>query len=212
MDENEISFCTTALSRPDIIDQTYKSFTKNIKNLDLSSCILYINIDPIPNDEKLQQETLEVAKKYFNNVIHRIPNEPNFTVAINYCWESAETPYIFHLEDDWVLTKEIDINEVMRFFGNSNKLEVIFRAYSYKYTKLVLSPSIWKYDLYKIFAGNLKTSLNPEVQLRDKRFADFFNQDSIVAIGNKPIIKDIGREWLFSKNLKKPVKNKFVRY
>lgn len=209
---NMISFTTTALSRPDIINQTYESFSKNIKNIDLSKCVLYINIDPIPNDEGLQKETIEVAKKYFGNVIYRVPKEPNFTLAVNYCWCSAYTPYIFHIEDDWLLTTEIDMNEVSILFQKDNVLEIILRAYPYKYDKLALSPSIWKYELYKVFAGRLKVDINPEVQLRDCRFSKYFNQDSIITLGTKPIVKDIGRLWLSNRGLVKPMKSNFVRY
>ena len=209
---NQIAFTTTALNRPDVIDKTYESFSKNIKNLDLSMCTLYINIDPIPNDKLLCGEVLEVARKYFGNVVYRTPDKPNFTSAVNYCWDSVCTPYIFHIEDDWLLITEIDMNEIGALLSNDTILEVVLRAYQYKYHKLVLSPSIWKYELYKVFAGQLKTDINPEVQLRDERFSKYFNTNSIVVLGTKPIVKDIGRKWLSDKNLIKPVKGKFVKY
>lgn len=207
---NKISFTTTALVRPKIIEQTYASFSKNIVGLDLSRCILYINIDPVPNDVD-PTSVVKVAKRFFGDVYVRIPTEPNFSSAINWCWESANTPYIFHLEDDWVLNKEININKIIKLF-DSNALEIVLRAYDYKYIKLVLSPAIWKYELYKAFAGKLDININPEIQLRNERFKEFFNENNIITFGKRLIVKDIGREWLVGRNLKKPIKKEFVRY
>ena len=204
---NKLSFTTTALSRPEILDKTYKSFLNNIKGENISKCTLYINIDPVPNN-KLQQDTLIVAKKYFKNIIYRMPEQPNFSDAINWCWSNAKTPYIFHLEDDWLLLKEIDINNIFSLFNKTKALEVILRAYNTKYNKLALSPSIWKSSLYKIFAGKLDININPEVQLRDKKFAHAFTKNNIIVEGRNVIVKDIGRNWLKNKGLKKPIKNK----
>jgi len=208
---NKMAFTTTALSRPEILEQTYKSFFTNIEGINISKCILYINIDPVPNS-KLQQNTLAVAKKYFNNVIYRLPKQPNFTDAVNWCWSSAETPYIFQLEDDWVLLEKININNIFNLFDKTGALEVILRAYTTRYTKLALSPSVWKYDLYKVFAGKLDVSKNPEVQLRSSRFAEKFTKKNIITVGKNIIVKDIGRKWLELKGLKKPIKFNFIQY
>ena len=106
------------------------------------------------------------------------------------------------------LQKKIDINKII----NNKALEIILRAYKYKYTKLALSPSVWKYDLYKIFAGKLDVNINPEVQLRNKKFSKAFTKKSIVTVGNNIIVKDIGRKWLRAKGLKKAVKSSFTQY
>lgn len=208
---NKISFTTTALARPEILEQTYKSFSNNIEGLDMSECTLYINIDPVPNN-KLQEETLLVVKKYFNNVSYRMPEQPNFTNAVNWCWSSANTPFIFHLEDDWILLKKINISSIFDLFDKMGALEVILRAYATKYNKLALSPSIWKHSLYKTFAGKLDVNINPEIQLRNKKFAKSFCKKNIMTTEKHIIVKDIGRDWLKNKGLKKPLKGKFIKY
>lgn len=207
---NKISFTTTALVRPEIIEKTYASFSKNLVGIDLSKCTLYINIDPIPNNAN-PMPVIKIARKFFGEVCVRIPMSPNFSSAVNWCWESANTPYIFHLEDDWLLLKEIDIQKTIKLF-DKGALEVVFKAYAYEYDRLVLSPAIWKRDLYKTFAGKLDININPEIQLRNKKFAATFGISNIKSVGKRPIVRDIGREWLVGRNLKKPVKKEFVRY
>lgn len=212
---SKLSFTTTALVRPEILEQTYLSFSNNIEGVDIAECVLYINIDPVPYSNKinkLRKCMLSIAKKYFNNVVYRLPEQPNFTDALNWCWTQADTPYIFHLEDDWVLLKKININEIFDLFDKKSALALTLKSYSHKQYGLALSPSVWKRSLYKVFAGKLDINRNPESQLKDKCFSYMFNQENIITLGNNNIVKDIGRAWLEKKGLEKPDKLKFVRY
>lgn len=195
-----ISFTTTACCRPELLRKTYNSFYENIKGIDFSKITLYINIDPLP-DVKNRDETLEVAKKYFKNVIYRFPETPNFTSAINWLWSNADTDYIFHLEDDWILTSPVHIEDIVNRFDENEVMEVALRAYPYEYKKLCLSPSFWRKSLYKRFAGHLDENKNPEVQLRVKGISP----DNISCIGEYPIVKDIGRGWLSDSKFKRPI-------
>lgn len=210
--EDKVSFCTTALARPEIINQTYQSFSENIENLDFFKCKLYINIDPIPNDKKLQQGVLEVAKSYFSDVFVRMPAKANFTCALSWCWSSADTPYIFQLEDDWILLKKMDFNKISNLFDDNIKI-VILTAYThFEYTGVALSPSIWKRELYKAFVNSFDKKVNPEHQLK-YMFRNTFSKNNVLVIDNKIIVKDIGREWSKKHNLKKPKeKARFIKY
>tara|TARA_B100001778_G_C18597478_1_gene635526 strand:- start:1140 stop:1766 length:627 start_codon:yes stop_codon:yes gene_type:complete len=194
-----VSFTTTACSRPEILRKTYESFSSNLTGIDFSKSTLYINIDPVPEAEK-QQATLEVAKSFFGNVVHRTPDKPNFTAAVNWLWSQADSDYIFHLEDDWELLRSIGMNDVLKRFDDPDILEVAFRAYKYPYKSLCLSPSVWRKSLYKRFAGKLNEELNPEVQLR----VDGIFPKNITCMGKRPIIKDTGRPWLSKSDFQRP--------
>ena len=92
-----LEFCTTATFRPEIIDRTYKSFTDNLLGIDFKISTLYLNVDPIPVGNT--KEVIDVAKKYFGNVVYNIPEEPNFTKAIKWCWSQVKNEYFFNLEE-----------------------------------------------------------------------------------------------------------------
>ena len=203
----EFVVTTTALARPNIVRRTFSSFTRRMP--DLRGAKLFINIDPIPN-ESLQQETLEAAREFFPDLEARIPSTPNFTAAINWLWSKADTPFIFHLEDDWI------IGRVVRFTSLEKHLvpgvmQVNLRAYRYRYNKMVLSPSLIKKECYKGFAGKLNTKVNPEVQLRNADLFDF-RPEMISTYGRGVVVRDIGRDWLDRQKLIKPIKSNFVRY
>lgn len=203
---DEISFCTTATCRPEILDKTYFSFKKYL-NINFSKLTLYINIDPLP-DTKKRSEVIDVSKSYFGTVVSNEPDSPNFTRAINWLWSTANTPYIFHLEDDWELLDFVDVNDVLKLLSQKNIWQVILRAYSYKYSKMPLSPSFIKKEAYKIFAGNLDESMNPEIQLRHT-----ISYDNLKVIPDSIIVQDIGRLWLKKSGFKKPsTKGKFNKW
>ena len=203
-----ISFTTTATCRPEILRKTYQSFSEHLKDLDFSDATLYINIDPLP-DPKLRETTLEIARGHFGRVIHRFPEKPNFTSAVNWLWTTAETDYIFHLEDDWKMNSPLSINDILDQFKDPQVMEVALRAYPYPYKVLCLSPSVWSKSLYKKFAGKLDESMNPEVQLRE----DFVKSSMVRCIGKGAIISDIGRDWLAKQGLTRgKVKNQFTTW
>lgn len=210
-----LDFTTTAVNRPDIVDRTYSSFYKNLKNVDFDQCTLYINIDPLPKSEG-REEVVEVSKKYFGNVVSRMPEKGNYTEAYNWLWSSAQTEYLFNLEDDWILIKEVNIEKLINIFHEQEGLyEVALRAYPYKYDKCPTSPNIMHRRYYSKVGGNLDPNINPEVQLRGKNFGlEMPSKDSgISAKGkiiawpkNRIIVKDIGREWIENSKLRRPNK------
>ena len=193
----DLSFCTTAMARPKIVNKTFKSFTGNISGIDFDKTTLYINIEPLP-DPSMREDVIIVAHKYFGRVIYRTPDEANFTKAIEWLWGTATEEFIFHLEDDWALNKKVDINDMLDFFKEEDTKQVVFRAYKYAYNKMCLSPSIIRSSWAKRF--KFDTSLNPEVQLR----RDFVKSVNIQVPHKKPVVSDIGRKWIKNADYKKP--------
>jgi len=217
----KMDFTTTATARPDIVDTTYASFSKNLMGIDLKDCRLFINIDPLPNviDRK---EVTRVAEKYFGEVCTNYPTKPNYTAAYNWVWANAKTEYIFNLEDDWVLTRKVSVPYLLEYFQQHRELlEVGLRAYSYNYSKCPTSPSIMHRRYYSAVGGNLDEGVNPEIRLRGKKFGiempTNFENPTISTKGkliiypedrSEIILKDIGRDWIEKSEFKKFAGNK----
>lgn len=204
---SRITFTTTATNRPDILDRTYSSFEKNLLDLSLKDCDLIINIDPLPSRNNID-DTADVARKYFKNSTVITPDTPNFTTAINTIWSHAKTNFVFHLEDDWILTQQVRMNGILKYLDDNPKIvQCVLRAYKYDYQKMALSPSIIKKKLYSHIAGKLDSKLNPEIQLRDTKVTKYkLNGNTITVHGQNPIVKDIGREWIEKSGFKRPDK------
>lgn len=209
-----IGITTTAVCRPEILEKTYASFFKNTKNIDLSNCKLYINIDNMPLF-KDAQEVIAVAKKYFKKVKYNISDEPHFTKAVHWCWDNASEDIILHLEDDWILTESINFNEIKETMLTRNIVQVALRAYKNKYKgMMVLSPSFIKKKIYKKIVRKMDFRKNPELQLRDyQRYPFLLNPTGFVVYSKGIVLKDIGKQWIEKTNYTKPIeKKKFIKW
>ena len=206
-----ITFTTTAMPRPDILKKTYSSFSANIKDLNLKQQNLLINIDPVSHGtfEEDIEKTKSVAQQYFGEVVVNVPEKPNFTAAVDWCWATAETEFVFHLEDDWELRQAINVGKIIAKMRREGYMQAILRAYPYTYNKLVLSPGIMHREYYSRFAGDFDYERNPEIQLRKP----FVKKEAIFVLGKNPVVFDLGRSWLNSRPFKRPnVKSSFVRW
>jgi GT2 family glycosyltransferase len=208
----------TATSRPDIIERTIQSFTRNLIGIDYQEVFFLINLDNVPHmDHKEIEEKIEsIMIKYCPYYMLIIQDTPNFTAAINRLWYLVNAEYIFHLEDDWLLMETVHIDKLVEYFNkNPNLMQVALRAYDYEYNKLVLSPSLIHRRAFKSIAKKLDESQNPEIQLRGENFGIFMpteasnNKGLVTAYPfNKShiIVKDIGRSWIKKTEYQKPDK------
>ncbi len=221
----KMDFTTTAVARPMIVNKTYESFARNLKGINLKNCRLFINVDPLPPDVN-RKNVVKVARKYFGEVHANFPEEANFTAAYNWIWSNAETKYIFNIEDDWQLIREVNVRQLLSFFEKAPKLmQVALRAYRYRYLSVALSPSILHERFYKAVAGNLNPKRNPEAQIRGKNFGlkmparslKISHKGKVIGYpGNiKQIaVRDIGRGWMKRSKYRKPrsSKTRFVTW
>lgn len=217
-----LDFTTTAVARPNILDKTLRSFSSNLKGINLKNCRIIINIDPLPKNVK-RKEVVKIAGRYFGDVLYNLPNKPNFTAAYNWVWSNAETDYIFNLEDDWKLKVEVDVPFLLEYFNKNKKLlQVILRAYRYRYRTCALSPSIIHRRLYSAVGGNLNININPEAQLRGEKFGIKMphrgkkNKYRLIRVypkrSKKVILQDLGRSWIMKTKFRKSGGGKKARF
>jgi len=210
---SNISVTTTAIARPEIVEQTFSSFNDNLRKMYLKEIDLFLNIDRIPDNWKIIRQVEEVAKKFFRTVYSRVPNKPNLSLALDWTWRTAETDYILNLEDDWILTEPIDTLSIYNSFQNDPTLvQVALRAYTYDYNNRIIGgPSFLSKNFYKSFAGKFAPNIVAEIQLRNRQLWPFKKVKQLVC-GDFPVVKDIGRKWLDEQKLVKPEKFGFTTY
>jgi len=201
-----ISFTTTATVRPDLIDKTYSSFSKNLYGIDIKDCTLYINIDPIPTTNQI--DVVNVAKQYFNTVKCNFPKKGNFPKALSWVWKNAISKYVFNLEDDWLLNRPVDINTLIKMIDSDNNiLGVSLNAYLFNSNKfrIRLSPGLFKGSWTQSMAKKLLFNNCPELQLRqiESNYIMLnYPEYNSISEGNI-IVNDIGRIWRESHKLAK---------
>lgn len=204
-----IAFTTTAMNRPEIFKRTVESFRKNLLGIDWGNTPLYINIDPVPAPVILTKEWVD-ACDFFGFIDPNSPIAPSFPAAVKWCWSQPETEFFIHLEDDWELLRPIHIDELISFLQGSPLLSCVnLRAYNFPPgdDRICLSPCLMRTSHAKVLAKRLCLEANPEKQLRDMtpqnihggKHEGFYSMQ----YPDKPVLRDIGREWLASSGWRK---------
>lgn len=107
-----IDIATVATLRPYILEKTLDSFCSNLF-FDKSRYRHVINVDCIGGDcDPL--EVVKISKKFFGNVVYNISKKPSYTKATKWVWKNSSTPFVFFLEDDWVINRKTDIDDMIK--------------------------------------------------------------------------------------------------
>lgn len=208
--EKTLTFTTTAMPRPKVVEQTFGSFTKNLLGFDFKQATLYINIDSLPNnrDDDKKIEVAEVARKYFGNVVVNMPEKGNFAQAVKWCFSQVNTYYNFHLEDDWQLLSPLQISMFNQFFLPPHVQQVALRAWKFATHNFWLSPSFLRGTFCREIADKMNLDDNPEVQIRNligsyrKEGFIYFPYDTRAVI-----LKDLGRNWMKEQEFNRGLSN-----
>ena len=216
--DNLVDFATTACNRPHILEQTYYSLSQRIKGINLKQCRLFLNIDPMPNSDNIE-DNIRVAEKYFGEVIWNIPNVGNFPQAFNWCINKIEKPYCLYVQDDWLFVQDFSIKTLISLIKGNNQIASInifkIDGGSSNSYRIYLSPSLFKTNHFKKINKLLLPNYSPEKQLRPMhpqknpypyggRILKILRYHGVCYRKNHmPMVRDLGRPWMKQKGLNK---------
>ena len=118
MEKIDITMPTTL--RPEILERTLDSFCKNLF-IERDRYRFIFNIDPVGEDCE-PAAILNLAKQYFSNIKYRIAEKPLFPAAVIWCWNQVEADFIFHMNEDWELTRPINIDHMISLLNKHQNL------------------------------------------------------------------------------------------
>lgn len=211
----KLEFATTACVRPELLEITYSSLQDVLVDVDTEKeGKLYINIDPVPqsSEEKIKKE-IDVAKSFFNEVVYNIgPEKGNFPKAASWVLNQPEGEYFFHCEDDWrFYGGEICIQEyieMMKEDERDNMLQCVTHNNGGG-NRVHFPPSLYQTDVlqnileeYPIpYDGPDRIVKDPEQWIKHLKFSGKVDYNVV----SHPDIerKDLGREWLKKRGIKK---------
>ena len=206
-----IDVTTSATIRPGLLHATLSSFRDNLLNTN-HDYRLIINVDPAGEEDKTADDVIEVAKSHFDNVVSRAPKTPCFAGAVIWCWSQVESDLVFHLEDDWVMIRPIDLDKMLGTiseFGNFASFRLAKQNQKCSgmglrvkpYDRISLNPVFIRKKFIKKAIRHMSPTKNPEKQLRtaDPECGKFIKNTShgvYVEQGSGIIVQDIGRKWM----------------
>ena len=128
-----IDITMVSVLRPDLIRQTLTSINTNIIKGEKERYRLIINIDPIGEKTK-PMKIVKLASQFFDNITYNIAKSPSFPKAVKWVWKQVEADYVFHIEDDWLINRKIDVDNMINILDKYPKLSSL-RLYKYKTPK-----------------------------------------------------------------------------
>lgn len=213
-------FTTTGCNRPEVYSRTLISFRDNLTGVDWEKSTMYLNIDSIPKSTgKEHAYRMErVAGALFKRVHVRYTGMPSFPAAVKWCWTRPANEFFFHLEDDWLLTTKINIEDMLRMLMDNPRLSCVnLRAYEgIRDERICLSPCVMRTAHAKVMAERLRDDVNPEQQLRlitpNNPHGGAHHGFIGARYPEQVVLQDIGREWLAKSKFKKEVDVRFTKW
>lgn len=204
-----IDITTSATIRPGLLQTTLSSFRDNLLNNN-HTYRLIINVDPVGETDKTANGVIEVAKSYFDAVISRTPKSSCFARAVIWCWSQVESDLVFHLEDDWIMLRPIDLDKMLRTIDEFSNFDSFRLAKQNQkcskkrvepYDRLSLNPVFIRKKFIQKAIRHMSPTKNPEKQLRtaDPECGKFIKRSLhgvYVEQGSNIIVQDTGRKWM----------------
>jgi len=119
-----IDITMTAVIRPAVLESTLKSFCTNLLT-DRKIYRLIINIDPVGEKGRTKEDMLNVCNSFFDNVVYNYPDEPSFPKAAIWTWKQVKAPYFFHLEDDWLMNRPVEMKTLTKILHKNPHLACV---------------------------------------------------------------------------------------
>ena len=228
----------TAVLRPEIINKTLKTFCANLFCDNGIKYRLIINVD-IVGEKVKPAKIIKICERYFDNIKYRISHNPSFSKAVIWTWNQIEADYIFHLEDDWIIKRSVNLNDMINILHSNEKLSCLHLSKTnikkvnrinwsgnrYKYCDgfymakkpfgFSLNPVLAKSEFIKSVVNHMTESNNPEKQIRvgNKKIRPILEKwhyGLYSECGSAALVKDNGYHWRIEQNLIKPKRGQFI--
>ena len=89
-----LEICMWAINVPDQLEIGCKTFNEKCIDVKTHDCILYMNVDPYPNDENIERMEI-LAKKYFKEVYVNVSKECFITKAAKWVFSQVKGDVFF---------------------------------------------------------------------------------------------------------------------
>jgi hypothetical protein len=202
----------TAARRPALVARTLGSFQDGFLSQIPGRVRLIVNIDPIWGTLAEADEVERIARRFCNDVIIRRPQTPSFGIAVHWLWSTSTSAWVFHLEDDWLLNRRVDLNRLASLMAvprvaqirfNKNKL----RYFRFRRPRFSLNPSLLRREFISEALSHFESSRDPEKQIyRGPMARELFRRWRVEFYGRRgdaPLVTDIGRTWRVERNIGK---------
>lgn len=142
----KVDIAMTAVIRPSLLKETLEKISENVVDIP-ERFRLIINVDPI-GEEVDPIKVIEMARRYFDDVVYNIPSKPSFPKAVKWVWNASTAPYVFHWEDDVVILRKIDIEDMIGIHERHKDISSLrlFKHDTPRKNEINVFRSRWRYN------------------------------------------------------------------
>lgn len=150
-DINEgITFTITTCKRYNKFVETMDTFLNNCIDHNIIKHWICIDDNSSPEDRN------KMKKKYpFLEFILKKPENKGHAKSLNLLWDEVKTPFIFQMEDDWIIYDKFSLVEIINNFKSYNLTQIIVGHCHGNGEKLQSNINLLKY------CANINTSIMP---------------------------------------------------
>ena len=229
-----------ATRRPELLRQMIGSFSKNVfPKLDIGH--VYANVDPAFGSKDDQAEAVHIIRQRFPAATVFEPETPGFAAAVVRVWAATSSPFVLHLEEDWLAVK--DAGDFCAPFGHHPKLAQVVLSMPFQEKRLGIrrkfksrrligltvpftrkpcnhigtSPGLFRGSFCREAARIMDPALDPEKQFCGgrnaplERYARGF--DSFIhSPDGDYVLADLGRDWMKAHGRRKQIINGVVTW
>lgn len=211
----ELDVTIVATRRPDLLRQTLQSFERNLlRNVGVGAA--FLNIDPIWGSEADDHEVEQLVRGLRPRRLEiRRPDSAGFGAAVKWLWSKPQSHWFLHLEDDWLLQREVSARLLRRRLAADRfaQISLLRRADGWKksvhYSKFTTGPSVMLSAFAHRASELMREELDPEKQLysgtnlRLEAEVSRFRRRYLGSRFTPSYIVDIGRPWRASRGIEK---------
>ena len=144
-------------------------------------------------------------KKYFGKVIYNLLK--NQILPKQYYGVLIKLKVnFFHLEDDWILLREINIDNMIKLIKNEKLQCILNKKNIHELYEPSFIPSLFYTKIIKIYINLMDNKSNPECQMKEifrSNLYDIQKYKSIPYLPGYELSRDIGRNWLLQNGLER---------
>ena len=124
-------------------------------------CVVYINVDPHPNKDNIENLKL-IGEKYFKSVVFNVPNTCNCGKAFKWGLNNFKSDYLFFLEANKCIVKKFNINELINKFNISDRIVGVClsppsKNKNHELLYVPFHPALWKRKWLKSISNFTKS-------------------------------------------------------
>lgn len=177
---------------------------------------VYVNIDPAGPDSS--EDVLTAIMDHYPDAHIRMPETPDFPLAVKWLWQSARSDYVLHVEDSKELTHAVDMKQMIAALQDLAAVSLKFANpedcperpqrrsdglwETPWYGKAVcLQPTVWRREVISRLAGWMQSGISPEKTIRPGRYTPVFDElNAYMGQFRYGFVTDTNRKFWFNRH------------